>query len=268
MHTNSPDAPNIHRRRLFSFFVTCLFIASLAPSFQSSEQPRKPPVKSAYDCAGKIRYSPIEGHWRIEQAIDDALKLLEKCESCRRMFSSDPQYAIDLLKRMRQDKVIIVSEAAPVLFKLSRDGKRLKVYESQTLGEAGAVTQDVADPKLKSPSGPMVYPCIYINPNEFIATDKPPVNSALYGLPPRTQRAVGILHELAHVARVIADDGQETEALRDISVASTNCVRRNCVTCEVFECPGAPKPPATRPKQKPKSNVVKDAGRARLSSPG
>lgn len=268
MHTYSPPELCLRGRRrhvsgiyrrLFSFLLACLFIACLAPSFRSSadspvseqlgQTTTKKPESPAYDCAGDIPYSHIEGHKLIEKAIDEALKLLGKCESCRRMFSDDPDFAINLLKRMRQDKAIIISEAAPVRFKLSGDGKRLKVYESQKLADSAAVTQDVADPKARSKSPIMVKPCIYINPKQFIATGETAYKHPLFPLSAPVDGAVAILHELAHVARVIALDGPETEETRKKSGANTDCVRRNCDSCEFFECPGAPpRRPAARKK--------------------
>lgn len=272
---------DIYRRWLFAVFIACLFIACLAPSFRSSEQPdravpqkkdltttRKARKSPAYDCLGKIDSWSMEDHKLIEQALDDAQKLLETCQSCRQMFSDDPNYAINLLKRLRRDKVIVITKEAPVNdFKLSADGKRLTVKQTEQLNDAGAGTQDVAGNGVKVPFKEMIKPCIYINLNGYIATGKPAENYALYRLPPHLQRALGILHELGHVAGAIADDGQ-TDALRNESVASTDCIRRNCVSCQVFECPGMPKRRSAPPRKKTKNNAQGHAGRARLRSPG
>ena len=261
MHTNSPAASNIHRRRFFSFLIACLFSAPLAPSFQSEQTDaavlpkvgvtttRKAPKSPAYDCAGDIQHFSIEGNKLIEEAIDEAQTLLEKCESCWRMFGDDREYAINRLKRMRRDQAIIISAEVPVLFKLSSNGKRLKVYESQKLADdSAAATQDVADAQARSKSPDMVKPCIYINPKEFIVIkDKDAGRFALFNLAPKTQRALAILHELGHVTRVIADDDEKTKNGQDQSMASTDCIRRNCVESEVFECPGAPPRRSTQP---------------------
>lgn len=282
MHTYFPYVPNSYCRWVFSFLIAFLFIASLAPSFQFSEQAdlavsskadltntRKSSKSPAYDCAGNIDHSPIEGNKLIERAIDEALTLLETCQSCWRMFGDDPQYAVNRLKKMRRDKVIIISDEAPWYFTLSPDGKRLTVIKSQMLNDAAAATLDVADTNAKSRSRDMVMPCMYINPNEFIVIEnKDAGRFALFNLNPATQRALAILHELGHVTRAIADDDDKTDTGKHQSMDSTDCIRRNCIECEVFECPGAPPRLRTRPAKKTKNTVAEAVGRARVRFSG
>lgn len=265
MQAHFSHIPNSYRRWLFSFLIACLFIASLAPSFQSTTT-RKKPKSPAYDCAGRIDHSSIEGNKLIDEAINEALRLLKKCDSCWRMFGDDPDYAINRLKKMKEDKAIIISSEAPVYdFHLSPDGKRLTVKTTQMLNDAAAATQDVADPKASAKSRDMVKPCMYINPNEFIVIDgKDAGRYALFNLPSATQRALAILHELGHVTRAIADDDDKTEKGRNLSVASTDCIRCNCIECEVFQCPGAPPRRHAKPRKKTKSSVAGAGGRARV----
>jgi len=82
--------------------------------------------------------------------------------------------------------------------------------------------------------------CIYVNSTNFIVTGATAEDFALYGLAPRVQRAVAILHELAHAAGIIQDDSGENEDGTK-SVANTNCIRQNCISCKEFEsCPNVP----------------------------
>lgn len=205
-----------------------------------------------YDCAGNIPHRSIEGEQNVERAIDDALHLLETCEACRRMFSTNPTYAINLLKRLRRDKVIIISDSYPAVSRLSPDGKRLKVYESKKLQSAAALTRGL----VKSKSRELVRPCIYINPTEFIVTGKRAENYALYLLDPPVQRAVAMLHELAHVAGILPPDGEpdQPKDLKGRSVANTDCVRSNCVSCVFSACPALP--PRSRTRQTDRLKVV------------
>lgn len=244
-----------------SVLIACLFIASPGPDINlttdvtaadsgfaqqgNGAARRNAPPK--YDCVGDLPYSSIAGHENVERAIDDALDLLKNCDKCRRMFSKkDPAYAIKLLKRLRRDGVIVISERVPVRSRLSRNGKRLTVYESAKLDDAAAVMDLVS-----SKSRAMVKPCIYINPKGFIVTGERAENYALYPLRRPVQRAVAILHELGHVAGVLGEDGEDTDESRKRSVANTNCVRENCVSCKLYPCPVFPK----RPRPSPRKNA-------------
>ncbi|HSD45817.1 MAG TPA: hypothetical protein VLB87_04310 [Pyrinomonadaceae bacterium] len=236
-----------------SLFIACLFIASLGPGIQvtSADLPNgdsrfaqrgngtdKRNASPKYDCVGNLPSSPIAGNENVEQAIDDALELLNTCATCRRMFGKDPNYASKLLKKLRREGVIVISEFVPVRSRLSTDGKHLKVYASLQLKDAAAV-RDLVDSKSRA----MVKPCIYINPNEFIVTGKRAENYAMYGLRPPLQRAVAILHELGHVTGALGEDGEDTAQMRKRSTANTSCVRENCVSCKIYPCPVFPKRP-------------------------
>lgn len=207
-------------------------------------------TKPRYDCSGGLQVASEVGRAYIEQAIDDALNILKTCEPCHQMFDSeDPNYAIELLKRLRQDNAIIISEATPRRFLLSPDRQKLTVDEREELKTAGAVLD-----LLGSRTGEMKLPCLYLNPKAFIVTGRPAENYGLYGLDPRTQRAVAILHELGHIARVIQPDGGDPAGKSDKSVANTDCIRRNCISCEPLRlCPGMPERPKKRRRNRPQS---------------
>lgn len=171
------------------------------------------------------------GEAHLKRAINDVLDILSECQPCRLMFASkDQDYAIDLLKRMRRNKSIIISSKIPTQWKLSSNYK-LRVKSSEDFGDAAAAVRDLAG----SNPGKMQMPCIYINVAGFFVTAEPAESFALYGLEPPVQRAVAIIHELAHVADVIEIDGGETEELRKKSVANTDCVRGNCISCKEFK---------------------------------
>jgi hypothetical protein len=155
----------------------------------------------------------------------------------------DPTYAIKLLKRLRRDKVIIISDVAPSGLKLSPDRKKPK-REAESLEGAAAATVDLAG----SRPGEMVRPCIYIHPKGFLATGQRATDAALYRLKPHLQRAVAILHELGHVAGILQEDDLKRDKLAEKSKANTNCVRLNCISCiESNPCPGIVK--RRRPRQ-------------------
>lgn len=228
---------------------------------------RETSVSPKYDCSGGLPHSSIDGNLFVEEAIDEALDILTKCESCRRMFGTkDPDYAIKLLKRLRRDKVILISESAPTVFKLSPNGKRLKVYESEGLKDAAAVSLDVGKRRGKE----MENPCVYINPKEFIATGGRAENYALYRLNPITQRALAIIHELGHVAGILSQDGGQTEELRKKSVANTDCIRQNCISCKRFyPCLDPTRNSArTRPQMSTRISSAEHVERARSKFPG
>jgi hypothetical protein len=149
--------------------------------------------------------------------------------------SKNEDYAIDLLARMKRDNAIIVSAALPARFRLSKDKKKLTIIHSEKLNTTPAVTIDLAGNR----SGEMLLPCIYVNIDGFVAKERQADNYALYPLDRKIQRAVGLLHELAHAAGVIQFDGQVSEnGNYDESAANTDCVRRNCILCSTFEvCP-------------------------------
>ncbi|HVQ38406.1 MAG TPA: hypothetical protein VMS31_12780, partial [Pyrinomonadaceae bacterium] len=164
-----------------------------------------------------------EGKEYIEQAIDDALKILKDCELCRQMFDSEgSNYPIDLLEQLRRDKAIIISPEAPTRWKLSANRKKLTVKLSQKLNSAAAGVVDL----LERRAGEMGLPCIYVNPTGFMVTGSRAENFGLYGLEPRVQRSVALIHELAHVAGVLQFDGDEGEEPKNNvkSGANTNCV--------------------------------------------
>jgi hypothetical protein len=203
-----------------------------------------------YPCSGELlRDTKVETRY-IEQAIKDAIAILKKCAQCWKLFDSeDPDYAVNLLTRLKQDQVIVIAEKSPVRWILSSD-RRLKVIESGKLpGAAG--TLDLAGPR----TGEMKRPCIYIHPKGFLVTGELADGYGLFGLEPPEQRAVAILHELAHVAGIIQPDEGLTEQGQYKSVANTNCIRVNCISGSIMRpCPGVPlriKPPRTPPTLNP-----------------
>ena len=253
-----------HARQLFirrfiglvAVFVVSATVLPIVRSSTSQSRPNRgqaakqtPPASNKpgspggpkYDCVGSLTEHQISDKERqhIEKAIDDALDMLRTSEPCRRMFSEkDPNYAIELLKRLRKDRVFVVSEDTPLTWRLSDDRQKLAIITRSSLADAGAGVVDL----LGARSGEMLVPCIYINPKQFLVTGKPAENFALYGLEPSVQRAVAILHELGHVAGVLQFDG--TPELRDKSAKNTDCIRKNCISCKQFDhCLGQSKGP-------------------------
>ena len=177
----------------------------------------------------------------MEKAIVDALDKLSSCKSCQLMFDrEDEKYGLRLLTRLRDDKVIIISENVPTDWIVGSSGKLVvKAYER--LGTAGAETID----RLKSRSGEMPEPCIYINAANFMVTGEPAEDYGLYGLEHSEQRTLALLHELGHVARALQSDAAEPPSPQGHpkSAANTNCVRENCHTCKAFKpCPNVSDP--------------------------
>lgn len=254
-------ARQVFIRQILWLLLACLLIGHMLPGFRSTPIQRPPsqhrlpnqsqptkkekvssPVLPRYDCSGGLQQNSKAGQEYIEQAVKDALDILKRCKHCRQIFDSEgSDYPIELLERLRQDKVIIISAESPTIWRLSHDHKTLKVIESEKLKESAAVVVDLAG----SRAGEMKKPCMYINPMGFIVTGQRAENFGLYGLPPHVQRAVAIIHELGHIAGVIQYDGQEREDPlgNRKSVENTNCVRANCISCKAFQpCPNAPEP--------------------------
>lgn len=254
-------ARQVFIRQILWLLLACLLIGHVLPGFRSTPIQRPPsehglpnqsrptkkenastPVLPRYDCSGGLRQDSKAGQEYIEQAINDALDILKRCKYCRQMFDSEgSDYAIELLERLRQDKVIIISAKAPTRWILSHDHKTLKVIETENLNESAAVVVDLA----RSRTGEMKKPCMYINPAGFIVTGARAENFGLYRVPPHVQRAVAILHELGHIAGVLQYDGQAKEDPlgNRKSVENTDCVRANCISCKAFRpCPNAPEP--------------------------
>lgn len=211
-----------------------------------------PTISRRYDCSGGLEVDFPSGRALVDQAIDDALEWLEKCEPCRRMFNSeDPTYGAALLRRLKRNKVFVISEKIPRRWILSSDDKKLTVLEAEEFGSAGAKVQDLFGPT----QGEMRKPCIYVNRRAFIATGDVAENFALYKLPPPVQRATAILHELGHVAGILQYDGDDEKEPENKkrSGQNTNCIRLNCISCKSATCPNAPvqrtkrrRSPATR----------------------
>src|SRR5437870_2577192 len=140
-----------------------------------------------YDRSGGLQVHSKQGDEYVEQAINDALKILKRCDLCRRMFDSEnSNYAIKLLERLKRDKVIIISAAIPADFSLSPNHKKLTVKTSRKFDGAAAQVIDLA----RTQSGEMVRPCVYINSEGFIVTGRAAEGFSLYGLERADQRAV------------------------------------------------------------------------------
>src|SRR5262245_35745472 len=102
--------------------------------------PMSPPPK--YNCFGK-QVDSENGQENLERAIDDALKILEGCKSCQQMFDrKNPHYAVDLLQRLRRDKVFVISSVMPDTFLIGRD-KTLRVTSVRKLDKAAAASLDL-----------------------------------------------------------------------------------------------------------------------------
>ncbi len=281
MRTYSSDVLSVFRggnharqlfiRRIFSVVFTFVLTGHilLGPDFTpaNSIQTKRPTPKQrrplrrsvispGYDCVGELRQHITEtGKQNIEQAIDDALDILRNCESCRQVFHErDSNYAIRLLEKLRRDQVFIISEETPLTFNLSNNRKRLKILTRSSLNDAAAGVVDLAARKAR-PGGPMLKPCIYVNPRGFIVTGKRAEGFGLYVLNPAMQRALAILHELGHVAGVLQRDGGETEELRHKSVRNTNCIRLNCTLCKEKEFQPCLGQPSTKKASADRSDV-------------
>jgi hypothetical protein len=153
----------------------------------------------------------------------DPIRLLEWLEASGRIVLS-PKYPYDL------------------------DPRTPGIDELEFNSEMAAVTVNFMGPR----PGPMQEPCVYINSNQFVAKDIP-VNPefGLYTLSPADARAIIIIHELGHAAGCFQPDWLDSTGEK--SVQNTDCVRKNCVPCKVFEfCGDALQQPADQPRQRKK----------------
>lgn len=215
---------------ILTLVVSCCLI-------RSSDRPT-PPTRPRYDCSGGLQKHSKEAEAYIEEAENEALRILRSCPSCRRLFDpKDDDYAIELLEGLRRDQAIILSTSVPKKSQLNKDGT-LKVEKPEKFNDTtGAETIDLFG---KTPVGqPMKLPCIYVNANAFMATGRPAEKYGLYGLTPPIQRAAALLHELAHAAGILQSDGKASkDGNNDKSGDNTNCIRQNCISCSAFAvCP-------------------------------
>ncbi len=237
-------------RQILWLVFTSMFIGHMLPPFgptpHSAQTQRTPPPQRQstgttrqssspkYPCSGQLlRDTKVETRY-IEQAIKDAIDILKNCQQCWKLFDSeDPNYAINLLMELQRDQVIVISEESPLRFIFSSD-RYLKVFESAKL-VGGAATVDLAGAR----TGQMKRPCIYIHPKRFLVTGQKAEAYGLFGLEAPEQRAVAILHELAHVAGIIQPDEGLNKEGKSKSVENTDCIRLNCKSCSTLRpCPG------------------------------
>ena len=216
--------------------IVWLFLFSVSVGSEinhNKNSSRKIPRK--YDCSGGLKVNSEQGEKYVAEAINDALDILKSCGPCRDMFDSeDASYAIDLLERLKKNHGIIISARVPEDWSFSSRYQKLNVKSTGGFGDAAAMVIDLG----RSSSGEMKLPCIYVNSTNFLVTGATAEDFALYGLDPPAQRAVAILHELAHVAGIIQADGDEKDEGHK-SGANTDCIRHNCISCKEFRnCPG------------------------------
>lgn len=209
-----------------------------------------PPI--TYDCyAGKKipkgKYSD-EG---LKEGIEEALAILEKCESCRKFYGSfDP---IARLKELDKIKAIIMSDLVPTnreQIKGFRDYFRFTTFERMDESDA----EVAALSPFKNKYGEMIRPCIYVNPSGVLGNNNPHLGSFASGLTRRQTRAVVILHELAHIAGNIPKDNKNVKDSEWKSLENSRCIRENCFVCAIHPIACVHRPvPKSHPKPEPNS---------------
>ena len=176
-----------------------------------------------WDCTGNKRIPTNRFNTNgLQQGVNEALKLLEKCSSCRDFFGKFDAAAT--LKRLMKMDAILVSEVMPKgLPQREKDLTLVPVKET-----AAAVTIDYSTRQ----AGPFYKPCIYVNPKKFLVVEETSVEGfGLEGLTLAQARGVAILHELAHIADVIPSDGS-VGMTAETSIRNTACIRKRCMACD------------------------------------
>lgn len=158
----------------------------------------------------------------IQQGVNEALKLLENCPTCRQFFGDFD--AAPSLRRLMKMGAILISDVVPKgLPPKGRDVEFVPMPEV-----AAAVTMDYS---LRN-EDVFYKPCIYVNPKRFLMVEETSLQGyGLEGLPLAQARGVAILHELAHVADVIPSDGSKGMFLEQ-SKKNTICIRQKCLICD------------------------------------
>ena len=156
----------------------------------------------------------------IQQGVNEALKILENCPTCRQLFG-DFDAAPSLRRLMKMD-AFLISEVVPY-------GVPKRDMAFKPMEESAAAT--IVDYSIRQ-DGPFYKPCIYVNPKRFLVVEEPSLERyGLEGLPLPQARGVAILHELAHVAAVIPHDGSKG-VYAEQSKKNTICIRQKCLICD------------------------------------
>lgn len=198
-------------------------VSDLAPSYDSASI-------ADYDCSAGGRIGKGEfSQAGLEEGINEALVVLNKCTSCKKFYGSvDPK---ELLERLVATKKIIVTKMLPrTLIRNSPKGK-WRIDELKSWRKTNVAAAVNLSPKL--PKGVWNKPCIYVNPSQFLVVDVGFEYSDTKGLSRKQARALALLHELAHIANVIPrDDHQGNDEVSSWkSSQNTLCVRQNCFEC-------------------------------------
>jgi hypothetical protein len=202
-----------------------------ATSSAQAPKPNSSPTRSIssrdWDCSWNKRIPTNQFSTKgVEQGINEALKILENCSSCREFFGKFDAAAI--LKRLMKMGAIIVSEVMPKGLPVKGSLELIPVKET-----AAAVTIDFSPRQV----GPFFKPCIYVNPRKFLVDDEASFERfGLEGLTLAQARAVAILHELAHIADVIPSDGSVAMGA-EMSKKNTTCIRKKCLACDASRQP-------------------------------
>jgi hypothetical protein len=186
-----------------------------------------PPLsKEKWDCTvGGIPGAKYSNQ-AVEDAIEEALKVLETCTSCKDIFRKTDIDPIDLLKRLRAMSAIFVTDKLPdTPIQLSKPFGPF-VHTSKPWPKE--IPQPAATVDSQIELGGRRKPCIYLNYTGMLANRPVPE----YGELLLRARAEVIIHELAHCAKAIPSDGPETSAGVDQSKENTDCVKRNCRICD------------------------------------
>jgi hypothetical protein len=193
----------------------------------ADDQWRRP---KKWDCTDGGIVRPKSRAKGIDEGIDEALRMLRNCESCRALFNrEDP---IKLLKRLDEMGAIFESNQAPMW--VNKPGFRSWVGSigKITYEFAWAITIDVSGERPKL-TYPMIKPCIYVNPAGGLVRE--PQGYTKEDL--ARERGLLIIHELAHAAGMIPHDGKDpkegitAEISLKLSIKNQQCIKNHCSPC-------------------------------------
>lgn len=201
----------------------------------------------------------------VKQGIEEAFRILRGCESCRKLFFGK-DYPIDFLEKLNRIEAIFVSEKVPVeMVQVGGPKGRWRVRRIGTppLENWAAGIVDLSS-EPANPPYPMIEPCIYVNPKQLLVEDMGPHGD---GFNLAHERAMMIIHELAHAAGVIFDDSvnehrSNAEAER-LSRKNSKCITENCLlSCSkgsfCFDNPTPPPNPWSPRRSSPKHQLSND----------
>lgn len=194
----------------------------------SAEKTIKPPP---YDCTwgGQITRGQEEG---LNEGIKAAIDLLGECPACKQFLGGED--TIELLKKLRDDKRFVVSNYGPEYFAIDRVNNRYRFGPFRKLPMSTvARIVDFIPARNSLAKGTYARPCIYVNAARLLAINEPIPEGNNRTL--REERALVVLHELAHVVDVIyrEDDGtpNNEKSVELKSRHNTVCVIGNCFPC-------------------------------------